>query len=217
LSPGCERIFIIFDLNQLNGGNIFHEEYPYIAKTIIIKKDANRELHSQVYRLVEEILKEASNPVPGSRFFILSKIYGILAVIAKDSKGAVELESSGRKDLLFKIGQVVEYIENNYTEPITLSALAEKFGFSKHYLSRMFTRVLGVPFRQYLNIIRIKYAAERIILNRESIADIAFGCGFNSISTFNRTFREIKGCTPVQYRKMQWNHVSSEAGERDEK
>jgi len=216
LSPGSERIFIIFDLHHINNGNIFHEEYPYISKTILIRKDANRNLHSQVYRLVEEILKEASNIVLGSRFSILSKIYEILAVIVKGSKAAEELKSAGRKDLLYRIGQVVEYMENNYMEPITLSETAEKFGFSEHYLSRLFTRVLGVPFRQYLNIIRIKHAAESIILNRESIANIAFNCGFNSISTFNRTFREIKGCTPLQYRKMQWNHENGEAGGTNE-
>ncbi|AGC67276.1 transcriptional regulator, AraC family [Thermoclostridium stercorarium subsp. stercorarium DSM 8532] len=217
LSPGSERIFIIFDLNQLNNGNIFHEEYPYISKTILIKKDVNTELHSQVYRLIEEMLKEASNIVLGSRFSILSKIYEILAVIVKGSNGAMELKSEGRKDLLYRIGQVVEYMENNYMEQITLSDTAEKFGFSEHYLSRLFKRVLGVPFRQYLNIIRIKHASESIILNKESISDIAFNCGFNSISTFNRTFREIKGCTPLQYRKMQWNHQNDGKGGQDEK
>lgn len=127
----------------------------------------------------------------------------------------MELKSTYRKDMLYRIGQVVEYMENNYTDQINLKETAGKFGFSEHYLSRLFSRVLGIPFRQYLNKIRIKHAAERIILNRESISNIAFDCGFNSISTFNRTFREIKGCSPMQYRKMQWNHVSGESGAED--
>lgn len=216
LSPGSERIFIIFDLNHINNGNIFSEEYPYISKTVLIKKDTNKNLHSQVYRLIEKMLDEASNLVLGSRFALLAGIYDILSIIVKESNSAEELKSTGRKDLLYKIGQIVEYMENNYKEQITLTETAGKFGFSEHYLSRLFNRVLGVPFRQYLNIIRIKHAAESIILNKESISNIAFNCGFNSITTFNRTFREIKGCTPLQYRKMQWNHVGSEAGELNE-
>lgn len=212
LSRTSERIFIIFDLGQISGGNIFNEEYPYISKTILIKKNTNRELHSQVYRHIEEMLKEASNPVQGSRFSLLARIYDILAIIVKESNGAVELKSTSRKDLLYKIGQVVQYMEDNYAEDITLAGTAEKFGFSVHYLSRLFTKVLGVSFRQYLNKIRIKHAAESIILNKENISNIAFSCGFSSISTFNRIFREVKGCTPLQYRKMQWNHVSSDGG-----
>lgn len=210
LSPGSERIFIIFDLHHINNSNIFNEDYPYISKTILIKKDTNKNLHSQVYALIEKILAEASNISPGSRFALMARIYEILAIIAKESNGAEELASTCRKDMLYRIGQVVEYLESNYKEHISLKETAERFGFSEYYLSRLFNRVLGTPFRQYLNKIRIKHAAESIILNKESISNIAFNCGFNSISTFNRTFREIKGCAPIQYRKMQWNHVNRE-------
>jgi len=216
LSPGSERIIIIFDLHHIINSKIFSEENPYILKTILIRKDANRELHQRVYRLIEEMLEEASNIVLGSKFALLAKIYDILSIIVKGSNGALELKSTYRKDLLYRIGQVVEYMECNYKEQITLTGIAEKYGFSEYYLSRLFSRVLGVSFKQYLNIIRIKHAAESIIMNRENIANIALNCGFNSISTFNRTFREIKGCTPLQYRKMQWNHVISKAGEANE-
>ncbi|HEY8422449.1 MAG TPA: AraC family transcriptional regulator [Thermoclostridium sp.] len=216
LSPGSERIFIIFDIQNIINRNIFNEEYPYISKSILIKKDTNKDLHSKVYKVIEEILDEASNKALGSKFAILARIYDILAIIVKGSNGAQELKSSVRKDLLYKIGQVVEYMESNYREQITLTETAEKYGFSEHYLSRLFSRVLGVSFKQYLNIIRIKHAAESIILNKESIADIAFNCGFNSISNFNRTFREMKGCTPLQYRKMQWNHDAGRVGDQNE-
>ena len=215
VSSGSERIFIIFDLHHINSSNIFIEDIPYISKTILIKKEKNKKLHSRIFSLVEKILEEASNIGLGSKFALLAAIYEILAVIVKEANGAVELKSTYRKDMLYRIGQVVEYMENNYTDQINLKETAGKFGFSEHYLSRLFSRVLGIPFRQYLNKIRIKHAAERIILNRESISNIAFDCGFNSISTFNRTFREIKGCSPMQYRKMQWNHVSGESGAED--
>lgn len=214
LSPGSERIFIIFDLYEINNGDMFYEDYSYISKTILIKKDTDNNLHSQVYEHIERILNEALNVAPGSRFTILARIYDLLAIMVKEANGVETLASTYRKDLLYKIGQVVEYIEKNYREQITLKKAAERVGFSEHYLSRLFSRVFGCPFSQFLNKIRIKHAEESIILNKESISNIAFSCGFNSISTFNRIFREVKGCTPLQYRKMQWNHINREVENR---
>ena len=70
VSPGSERIFIIFDLHNINNSNIFNEDFPYISKTILIKKDTNKNLHFQVYKLIDKILNEASNigPDPGLRY-----------------------------------------------------------------------------------------------------------------------------------------------------
>ena len=207
LSPGSERIFIIFDLHAINGGNIFDEDFPYLSKSILIKKQMNNNLHSNIYQHIEKMINEVNNIEPGSRFTLLARIYDILSVIVKETDGKETLASTCRKDLLYKVGQVAQYIENNYHEQITLKKTAEKFGFSEYYLSRLFNSVFDTPFRQYLNEIRIKHAEESIVLNKESISNIAYSSGFNSLSTFNRTFREIKGCSPSQYRKMQLNHI----------
>ncbi|HZK28530.1 MAG TPA: AraC family transcriptional regulator [Thermoclostridium sp.] len=210
LSPGSERIIIIFDLHTINGGNIFNEDFPYLTKSILIKKHTNNNLHFHIYKHIERMLNEVANVEPGSRFALLARIYDILSVIVKETEGKVTLVSTFRKDLLYKVGQIAQYIENNYMEEITLGQTADRFGFSEHYLSRLFKSVFDTPFRQYLNEIRIKHAEESIVLNKENISNIAYNCGFNSLSTFNRTFREIKGCSPSQYRKMQLNHIARE-------
>lgn len=203
-SNGGERVFILFDLQDMMNSDALRQDYSLISKSIFIRR--NTELHSKVMQHIEGILQEAANITAGSRFVLLARIYDLTALIVRNTDREDELSGSDRKDLLHKIGKVVDYIEQNYMEPITLRTAAKNAGFSEHYLSRIFNRAIGSPFHLYLNKIRIKHAESKIILNDDSITEIAFSCGFNSIPTFNRLFREMKGCTPLEYRKMRWDH-----------
>lgn len=204
VSNGGERVFILFDLQDMMNSEALRQDYSLISKSVFIRR--NTELHSKVMRHIEGILQEAANITAGSRFVLLARIYDLTALIGRNTNREDELSGGDRKDLLHKIGMVVDYIEQNYMEPITLKSAAENAGFSEHYLSRIFNRAIGSPFHLYLNKIRIKHAENKIIQNDDSITEIAFSCGFNSIPTFNRLFREMKGCTPLEYRKMRWDH-----------
>lgn len=212
ISSGGERVFILFDLQEMMSSNLLREDYFHISKSMFIRRDGNRELHSEIMRHVAGILDEATSPDAGSRFILLARICDIAALIARNTDRTEGPTGNDRKDLLFKIGKVLDYIEQNYMESITLKSAAENAGFSEHYLSRIFNRAVGVPFHLYLNRIRIKHAESRIVLNEESISEIAFSCGFNSIPTFNRLFRELKGCTPLEFRKMRWEHHQKKGG-----
>ncbi len=211
VSTGGERVFILFDLQDMMNSDSLQQDYSLISKSIFIRR--NTELHSKIMPHLEGILQEAANISAGSRFVLLARIYDLTALIGRNTNREDELSGSDRKDLLHKIGKVVDYIERNYMEPITLKSAAENAGFSEHYLSRVFNRAIGSPFHLYLNKIRIKHAESKIILNDDSITEIAFSCGFNSIPTFNRLFREMKGCTPLEYRKMRWDHNFQKKGE----
>ncbi len=212
ISNGGERIFILFDLQDMMNNALLREDYTLISKSIFIRKGSDRELHSKVMQHIDRILDEDANITTGSRFAMLARIYDLMALLVRNTDRTGALSGTDRKDLLIKVGKVIDYIERNYKEPITLKSAAENAGFSEHYLSRIFNRAVGSPFHLYLNKIRIKHAESQIILNDESISEIAFNCGFNSIPTFNRLFREIKGCTPLEYRKMRWDHNQKKEG-----
>lgn len=211
VSKGGERVIILFDLQDMMSNEALRQDYSLVSKSVLIRRDT--ELHSKVMLHIEGILQEAANITAGSRFVMLARIYDLTALIGRNTNREDELSGSDRKDLLLKIGKVVDYIEHHYMEPITLKSAAENAGFSEHYLSRIFNRAIGSPFHHYLNKIRIKHAENKIILNDDSITEIAFSCGFNSIPTFNRIFREMKGCTPLEYRKMRWDHNLQRKGE----
>ena len=64
----------------------------------------------------------------------------------------------------------------------------------------MDTQHTGMTFTQYLSQRRVEMAMELLSATRMPVTQVALQCGFNSIATFNRVFRDVKGCTPTQYR-----------------
>ncbi len=96
--------------------------------------------------------------------------------------------------------RALDHLNKNYMDDVTLDSLAAYAGFSRYTLSRMFRQHTGMTFTQYLSHRRVDMAMELLSTTRLPVTQVALQCGFNSIATFNRVFREVKGCTPTQYR-----------------
>ena len=104
------------------------------------------------------------------------------------------------KEYVTKFGNLLEYIDNHYTEDLTLEDMADIIGFSKYHFSRLFKQYTNFTFCDYLKNRRIQ-AAEMLLEQPEySITEVALQAGFPSISTFNRIFKEYKNCTPTEFR-----------------
>lgn len=100
------------------------------------------------------------------------------------------------------VTNLILYITEHFCEPISLQLLSKELGVCRFYLSRVFTQVLHIGFRTYVNTLRVNHA-QKLLLNKEiRILDIAIECGFQNQQTFNRVFKEICGITPAQYRKQ---------------
>ena len=96
--------------------------------------------------------------------------------------------------------RALDYVNENYMDDVTLDSLAAYAGFSRYTLSRMFRQHTGTTFTQYLNKRRVTMAEELLASTKMPVTQVALQCGFNSIATFNRVFRDVRGCTPTQYR-----------------
>lgn len=75
-------------------------------------------------------------------------------------------------------------------------------GFSKFYFSRLFKQFTNVSFYKYVNQKHIEKAAEMLTEPNISITNVALSCGFESLSSFIRMFKIVKGCTPTEFRNM---------------
>jgi AraC-like DNA-binding protein len=107
-----------------------------------------------------------------------------------------------------RVEKVMNYAHQNFHKPISLSEVAKLSSMTETAFSRFFKLHTGMSFINCLNEIRLGHASRLLIETTHSISEIAYECGFNNISNFNRIFKGRKGCTPKDLR------VSYEQGTR---
>jgi len=112
-------------------------------------------------------------------------------------------------------GKIKRYIESNFAEDITLSALAEKVHISKYYLVHTFAKYYGMSPINYLNEVRIRASKELLETTDLSISQIAQSTGFSSQSYFSQSFRRSCGKTPSEYRLQTKDRDDSEVAKLD--
>ena len=94
------------------------------------------------------------------------------------------------------------FINTHFREDLSLDDVAEFAGFSRYYFSRSFKKQTGYSFKDYLCQKRLQVAMDLLTRTNTPMRDVAIESGFGSVATFNRVFREKKGCTPTQYRAI---------------
>ncbi|HSL29497.1 MAG TPA: AraC family transcriptional regulator [Anaerolineales bacterium] len=99
------------------------------------------------------------------------------------------------------IQQVRQYIEEHFTESITLHMIAQQVAFSPYYLLRVFRAEVGMPPYAYLESVRIQHT-QRLIKAGKPLAEVAAEAGFSSQSHMTRQFKKIIGVTPGQYARQ---------------
>ena len=98
------------------------------------------------------------------------------------------------------IQQAVAYIEENLGQDLSLDDLSKKTGYSKFYLSRLFSDITGCTIYKYIKMRRITEAARRLTDTEAAIIDIAFEAGYQSQQAFTNAFTHIYQCSPQAYR-----------------
>lgn len=100
-----------------------------------------------------------------------------------------------------KSKKICEYIALNYQEKIQVKEVAAWLNLTETTLTRLMKKRTGRSFVNFVNDYRIGFASRWLTETNQSIAEIAYRCGFYNISNFNRIFRKSKGCTPGTYRE----------------
>jgi AraC-like DNA-binding protein len=110
-----------------------------------------------------------------------------------------------------QITRARKFIEEQYQEKLTLDAVASQVGMSRFYFCKLFKKVTGLTFTNYLSRVRVE-KAKNLLLNRNyRVSEIGYEAGFQSLTHFNRAFKRIAGESPTLYRQrlplattMQW-------------
>ena len=94
------------------------------------------------------------------------------------------------------------WLQSSYAEQTTLTSLSERFGLSKTYIARLFRRYLNTTATNYINLLRLRHAAELLRLSQMNVSQIAVGVGFCNVYYFSRLFSRTYGISPSEYRRQ---------------
>lgn len=100
-----------------------------------------------------------------------------------------------------RVAKVQEYITRHFHDDIRAEQLADLIGMSPVSFSRFFRQRTGRTLTNYVIDLRIGTAARMLVDSEQTVAEICYDCGFNTLSNFNRLFRKYKGCSPTEFRE----------------
>lgn len=100
-----------------------------------------------------------------------------------------------------RIAKVHDFVEINYNQKIYLKEVADLVNMSEQSFSRFFNKMMGRSFFTFLNEYRVNIATRMLIDSDETVSQIGFACGYESLPFFFKKFGEIHKMTPAKYRK----------------
>ncbi|MGV3244717.1 helix-turn-helix domain-containing protein [Staphylococcus sp. 11261D007BR] len=98
---------------------------------------------------------------------------------------------------------VIDYINRNYTERITLKSIAAHFFVSQSYISILFNKYIDINFKQFIVSLQINLSLKKLLISNETIQNIAVQFGFTHYSNYSKLFKQFVGSSPVEFRKQQ--------------
>jgi AraC-like DNA-binding protein len=99
-----------------------------------------------------------------------------------------------------RVNTVMEYLNKNFHNDVSLNEISKLIAMSEVAFSRFFKLRTGKTFVDTLNEVRLGHASRMLIDTTQSVNEIAYRCGFNNMSNFNRIFKKKKNCTPKEFR-----------------
>ncbi len=188
----------LYDLADSPGYHAFFELEPAMR----IRHGFRSKLHvdskqlEQITAITGEIDKISIAAKPGCRFKLAA---GMMCLIGLLSDFYVAGDAPDREELM-RLGNVISYIERNYTKELTLESLAKRASMSPSTLHRAFTTALGESPINYLISVRLAKAKEMLISSSLSITEISMRTGFRDSNYFSRIFKKRTGKSPREYR-----------------
>lgn len=122
-------------------------------------------------------------------------------LVTKYRKIEVNAELVRHSKKLSRLSTITGYIRDHYTREITLESLADIFGYSPTYLSKMFQKYAKTNYKAYLQSVRVEYAFKELMNTDNTISNIAINHGFPNSKAFTKAFQKKYGELPSVYRK----------------
>lgn len=194
----------MFDLNQL-----LQPEFSEISSWLTRLSDELEpycdlpaEPFAVMHRILEELHAEFNGDSIGRRGYIRIKLLEAIYLFFRYHPGSSALDPGDGEAT--EEWNYIKYVNTHYMEEaISLEEVAARFGVSVFAVRHAFRRRLGKNYLEYVHQLRIRRAATLLKATDMTVAEIAYDCGFSSLRSFTRVFKEITGMSASSYRKQQ--------------
>ena len=199
----CTYECIVFQpdfIQSFNSGSTYFIESLKNHEYIINEYHNGSE--SDILPFIDNLFKSMANKSSGYKFKVIGAMYSLFGEIIdnhlyKSTNGALLASDKN----VPKLKAVLSFIRNNYDSQITLEDMAAAAGMSAKYFCYFFKEMTTKTPIEYLTLYRIEKASGKLLKSDSSVTSIAFSSGFNDLSYFIKTFKQIKGITPSKFRK----------------
>ena len=180
---------------------VFSEDYVRLFANYIKGKIAEGFIFrcpESTHQFLESVLiSETTPPI----YLLKACLYSVCDAFLSSVSFAEDLNNKKINILL-----IAQYVSENHTKDITLKDIAKLLGYDYNYVSRYFQSAFNMSFTNFLNIYRLETAVKLLDETNKKITDIALESGFQSVRTFNNSFRLKFGMSPSEYKhKLQQN------------
>lgn len=177
----------------------------HVLKGYVVNATSNKDYQYDKY-LMEKWLQDISTGDPKHTEVSAMEMCARLHRFALNSIPAVwsEYEEGDREfSMIDMVEKMIIFIARNYKRPIKNEDIGKAVGLHPDYANTIFKKSFGMTLNQYLLQQRILFVQRQLSVSNDSITEIAYEAGFNSLSRFNAAFKEKCKCNPKEYRKKQ--------------
>ena len=172
---------------------------------------------SDLQILLQRIYIEYRKKLPGYENMILSLVNACFAIMIRHSYLVPkEKDDYIGENSLKRFNLILDYINDHYTEKLSLHDIADLMHMNYYYLSHFFKDTAGISFQEYVSGLRLNQSEILFSTTNKTITQISFECGFPNIKSFTSIFKANFGMLPSQYRKMMLKSIAlNESGKND--
>lgn len=206
--PGLRAKAIVLYFNANVMGPVFYN-MKEAAKINAFLKKGERGLHisGKTNKLIADKLEKLLQKKDIEIIIGLFEIFNILAnsdeVVCITSDGYNNSMENAEND---RLSDIFKYVHENYKTEISLATIAGIANLTPQSFCRMFKKRTSKHFIEYLNEVRIAQACKLLLDTDWSISEIAYNCGYKTVSNFNKLFKDSTGESPKTYRAKSVAH-----------
>lgn len=203
----CRLRSAVFHPRLVGGGadSVFWQNYiqPLLAEDApkCVRLDGGAPWHSEALQAVGAAWDACAAEPPGYDLRMREALSQLAFLLCRHRPAEGKpLSAKALRDEA-RMKQMLRFIQEHYDREIGAAAIAKSAAISESECLRCFRATIGSPPSQYLKQFRVQRAAELLVSTSWSAAEVGARCGFQDASYFARTFRQLKGRTPSQYRR----------------